>query len=347
MDDDQNFEAELLNLLREEHEKLDAEKVDLLRVERKKSPYIPESIDFERAEIAEHFFDHCTTVYALFDSELTFDALQNATVSHEQEEKIIEALTRAIQGEVERIPELCEGEMEVRGVGAYWYESEREDFEPAFEDLEESEILIGDIGGYYVAPSEENQGGSLPTIFVKLDNATVSDATGMEVKSVESVFVPFLEKRLMFSKVHRRNDEASLAPKEPERDKELEITTRFTGELIRDFCNDIENDLNHNEGWDEAEHFENRAEYQAQLDIFMEAVDKEAPLLLDLSSCISMNGEVIDFGTDVVKYLDSVIIEVSNTWRVVHGFITENDAKEITNIIHVLPEHIKKIEYLD
>ena len=336
----------------------DTELQNLLRQERAKEPFLLESIEPERQQLLEALYDHAMAVYESRDEEISVEAMLNADDSADDSE-VTRQLDQLIQHDVARFETIVDGEMQVSGEGAYLQvvESEdNEDTESSIQFLGDDNVIRGDIVKYTVqsifpyqefqkaknnnfneAPSEDYRDDPAG-LSVVLENAALYDASGNEVATLGWVLAPMVYPSLVFDKVLRQfSGNTEMAPAEPE----VDARDILTGDLFREYCTDIENDLNYNDYTD--------GNFAAQYDMHMQAlaqyvaaVDTERVLCVTATGNNVLSGASIELNDSAANYDAPTIIRHNDDWRVVHGFsIVTDDTDDMMIPVHVLPENIQ------
>jgi hypothetical protein len=339
--DEKDFNTELAKLFKEE---------------RRKEPYYLESFNTEITLLVQSFITHQDAMKQ-FDTIETvddfLDDLSNELEASEDEEsvpydRISLQLADFLQADVERYGVPQEGEVQVGGVGIYLDESadiqEGVMGRPA-ELLEEGMSLIGEVSFYGVAQNTDLDALDMQEHpydhyepWLILDDVVLYDAAGNEQKRMDTALIPLLYPDYTFSKVIRFNE----AP----RPKEVmpELRTYFINDFMTAQYTAAENDLQYNEYTPE-ETQEARMAHQDELSLYMETVDADKPMALTTHEALFADGSRREVADVTVLYLQPVFMHLGQTWRVYHGFIAESG--ETQAVIHVLPEDITAIRYLE
>ena len=340
---------------------IDAELVNLLRGEERKQPSSFRSVEPERYDLLLAFNDHIAATSALPDEMTVDDFLSPVQMDDEEFDEMRQnrqdVLTDLIRADVEKYPVLSEGEMRVGGDGFYHFESEDSLVDGA--SLDGDEALHGYIAGYTVLPMispeklERMQAESydpnldvrspfdeVDGIWVSLTDVVVYDNSGYEVERHDMVLVPFSFPTLKFRRVLRQGAD-TVAGERPKR--ELAINEFAFGLESRERCVQIENDLNFNDYSDD-ERDQRVLSHQDDLNEHTASIDCSQELLLTFYDQIDLSGRTQFYEGKKVRYVQSLVSDQITSWRVVHCFeaVTEDDGTEM--FIHVLPEHLVKIE---
>ena len=331
----------------------------LLSDERKKSLYYTISVEKERQLIIDSFADHYVAM-SLLDSVITFDDFlkdQEPNVSSENEDEdapseLVSVLSELVRKDIEMYDVLADGEMQVSGNGIYLFYPEDGDMHE-LEMLEDGATLTGDVKWYSVADMisyeaylHVRQSGEyifddivteVLGVWLVLDNVTLTNAVG-ETTFIGSASVPFSYPKLQFDKIiHQENDivpDVEIA--------EIPIQAHFKSDFMLQVCNDIENDLNHNDYEGEEAH-QVRAQHSDEVSIYMGIVDREEVFEIDAFTAVMQNGDQETLEGVSVQYLDPTIMNCNGTWRVVHAFsVLREDGRAA--VAHILPEYLLSIQ---
>lgn len=344
----------------------------LYSAERKKDLFYLESVERERQAVLSAFYDHYASVSKLQDTLTLEDILSEATTgsagSFKDDDSIdddafvsplAQELGELIQQDIQRHEVLLSGEMQVSGEGVYMFTTDRpEGTEDGMgtEILEDGATLTGDIRYYSVAPMisyddfmRTQRGGDAesealdvetPGLWLFMENVAVTNAAGVTTETLDRVLVPLNYPSLTFNKVIRQSDSVMAEEAQPE-PSQVPVVTHFKSDFMLETCNDMENDLNHNE-YDGEESHRIRAQHQDELSIYMAIVDREAPLTLSAFSAILHDGTEVALADESALYLDPVIMKINDMWRVLHAFqLVSNEGT--LRIAHILPEYLLAI----
>ncbi len=364
---------------------LDAELANLLKgIQPEKQKYKGQaffvSIESERQEIIESFYDHAMSVHSLHEDitpETMFDAPSMDDI--QKEYKALEELVAVDIGQHEA---LVQGEYRISGEGIFMsfpqdlHETDRtvliteeiddedsygEDDDSGFsiEILDDGDTLRGEISHYEVIPTVSYEELShlktndiddaelitdegVPGVWVSLKNVTQYDTSGIEIRTFGSVMVPFTVAGLQFEKAEYQFEE--LAPKIDSEQLGREFKEKFSGSLFREHCNDIENDLNHN-GYSDDEIRAKGAEYLEELGYYIKDVKPgEEMLLTALDGIDPKSKDQVMIIEQKVYYNAPTLLSISDSWRVVHSFYTITAQGAAPRVVNVLPENILSIE---
>ena len=343
--------------------------------ERKKERFRVVSAEKERSAVLDAFFDHYRSSIELMGGMTVEDFLEEVNESAVDErnefsqdddeavDELCSYLDMLSQQDIERYDTLLSGEMNVSGEGMFMFIPDTGDDSRIGGDvgiIEEGMEIIGDIKQYKVAPVfpqealAQMEGGessspadevdvtglNVPGIWLQLENATLFDEMGGVVDTYEELMLPFGYTTLKFHKIIRQSDE--LAPAVKGESVRAPASTHFKGDFILEIYNDVENDLNHNHHEGEEAHAI-RAEYQLELNKYMNGVDREAFLQLDASSAAMLDGSQRELSSARVRYIEPVIASANGSWRVIHAFEVYDSDNSI-KIAHILPEDITSID---
>lgn len=340
---------------------IDAALINLLRGEERKQPSRFRSVEPERYDLLLAFNDHIAATSAL-PTEMTIEDFLNPVPMDsddfdEMRQNRQDLLTELIRADVENYPVLTEGEMRVSGDGFYHFESEESLVDG--ESLDGDEAIHGYIGGYTVLPMispeklERMQDESydpeldvrspfdeVDAIWVTLNDAVVYDNSGYEIGRHDMVLVPFSFPTLKFRRVLRQATDIDSGEKPA---RELAINEFAFGLESRERCVQIENDLNFNDYSDE-ERDQRVISHQDDLNGHTASIDRSQELLLTFYDQLDLSGRTKFYEGKKVRYVQSLVSDQITSWRVVHCFeaATEEGAPEM--FIHVLPEHLVKVE---
>lgn len=345
----------------------DIELAQLFNEERKKEYYYLVSVEQERQAIISAFYDHYMSVAEFRDVTTVDDFLQNLTAENtelleqpaDEDDDFLSPLAtelnELIQKDIESYDVLLNGEMQVSGEGLYMMSPDEEGGSDV-EILENGATMVGDIQWYSVAPmipyelflqtqrgdsfeqpSSDAIASEMPGVWLLMNNVVVTDSNGVTTNEVDQALIPLSYPSLRFHRVIRQEEAVTMDVQEVETEQ-VPVQEHFKSDFMREICNDIENDLNHNEYEGEEAHAV-RAQHQNELAIYMGVVDHEAPLRLRAFSATLLDGNETELNDETVRYVDSVIMNIGGTWRVVHAFETTATDGTI-NIAHVLPEYI-------
>lgn len=358
----------------------DIELAKLYSAERKKEYYYLVSVEQERQAVISAFYDHYVSVSAFQDVTTVDDFLSSfdslvgeptgklETSDDDDDDDddflspIAAELNDLIQKDIESFDVLLDGEMQISGDGIYMV-SPDEGGVPDVEILEQGATLVGDIQWYSVAPmipyelfmrtqnddnyeqpTSDDVTNEMPGVWLLMSNAVLTDENGANVSEHEQVLVPLNYPSLSFNKVMRQK-EALIGNVQDIDIEQVPVESHFKSDFMLEICNDIENDLNHNDYEGEEAH-EMRARHQEELSIYMSGVDREALLCLSAFTATMLDGNEAELTQQAVHYVDTVIMHVNGTWRIVHAFeTTPKDGK--INIAHVLPEFMTEIRLKD
>ncbi len=323
-------------------------------VERKKQT---ESVEYARKAVIDAFNDH---YYALsdFDGVFSVEDFLLGQASNEDEleaddmsDPLIGHLTELMDAELDRYPQLNSGRVLVRGGGVYMYNTpyavdEHESFE--LDLLEDGDSIVGDVRSCMVAPmiayesylhsqygdsharSEDDSPPELPGLWLVLENATVESVSEAEIKKLDRVIVPLSYPSLRFEKADDEEYPIVSAP----------VQAYFTSEFMNETYCTMENTLNHNE-YTTAEHRTLREAYQAELEMYLRAVQKDAELIIDARDVAIAFQDTVDLVQQRVQYNMSVIVQHKGVWRVVHAF--DIDTPDGPLVGHVLTDKLDSI----
>jgi len=352
MDDD--FEIELAKLYNEE---------------RKKEYYYLESVEQERQAIVMAFYDHYAAVSDFQEVQSVEDFLgkllheESAEAPSEEDDfmtPITEELNRLIQADIEKHDVLLGGEMHVGGEGIYMHIDN--DGNNEVEVIENGSTITGDVSWYAVAPmipyeafmrmqrgddsgepDFEDLPMDMPGLWLLMNNIAINDENGIQTGTLEQAMVPLSYPTMTFNKVIRQKD--AVMEKVESEEVHLPVATHFKSDFMLEVCNDIENDLNHND-YDSQEAHDIRASHQSELGIYMTIVTREDFLKVTAFNAIMLDGNETELEAEQVRYMDPVIMKINDTWRVLHAFevITKDGG---FNVAHILPEHLLQILELD
>lgn len=351
--DDREFNIELHNLLNNEAAK--------------KRFYV--SVEEERTAVIDAFHDHYAALSVADEIDTVEDLMariestQKSRSPEEDEalhDEFIASLNECLQKDIEQHPLLLSGEMRVSGEGIYLPLPEPEDasdFIGEPEMLSDGTMIIGDIQFYSVESivsyeqykritSNQDEDPiyeeivETPGIMLYLENARVIEPDMQEERAVGDVVVPLTYASLVFEKVDHHAPE-----KKPQQSIEepIDINEHFRSDFIRETCLNIENALNYND-YDIDEAQAEREYYQAELKVYMNAVDAQKPLSLSAFTARMLSGDYMELTEQKAYYLEAVLVKVGENWRVAHGF--EIETKAGNNIAHVLIEDIVDVRYL-
>lgn len=341
----------------------DTELQNLLRQERAKEPFLLESIEPERRQLLEALYDHAMAVYESRDEEISVEAILEADSSTDDSE-VTRQLDQLIQHDIARFETIVDGEMQVSGEGAYLQVVESEDEEDKDVDssiqfLGDGNVIRGDIVKYTVQPifpyqefqkAKNNNYSEAPAqgyrddpagLSVVLENATLYDASGNEAAALGWVLTPLVYPSLVFDKVLRQF--SGNAETRAMSESEVDVRDVLAGDLFREYCTDIENDLNYNKYT--ADEFAAQYEiHREALTRYVAAIDTERVLSLSATGTNTLSGASVELNDSAVNYDAPTIIRHNDDWRVVHGFsLVTDDMDDAMMPVHVLPENIQTV----
>lgn len=352
--EDKEFQQEVERLI-------DAEQ----RMARSKELYILESLKREKDELMAAFHDHIVALESYPDIQTVDELLASIndraanqdTFTWEDdatEYNMRDHLNELISKEVERFPELLDGEMHISGEGVYVYPSDNvDDNDVELQVIEEGMTLAGEISWYAVEsmPSYEAFRYSqapddfveptLPEtlgIWVALREVIVKDGAGNVIEKHEEVLVPINYPSISLHKVIRQHDAIEARPEEDA--PYIDIWAQFKNDFILETCTLFENDLNYNTYTPE-ERLVLRQQYQDEAAIYMNGVDTETELLLSASEAWMPNGDKTSVNNVSAYYRLPVFMQCNDTWRLYHVFeMWQGDG---VTFAHILPEHLETV----
>lgn len=347
---------------------------NLLRSEAVKEQYRTESLGEAREELLTAFQNHYValtvsqkmdTVEDIFPTEVNEKQVQvseeDTDVFDDKNIELYAKLDELLEKDLLRYPELASGEVKLSGEGLYIHlpqpEEVSEDRAHSSDILEGGAVLFGDIDMYAVEsfvsynsflrlhyalenPESEYHDDVVecPDLLLYMTNTVVVEADGVTSKHLGDVVVPMSYKSLKLEKVIRQSADI-VKEKEPE---PVPLITHFTSDFITEIYRDAENDLNYNERSQEDER-ESREDHQAEINIYMNGIDKNLPLILSAFDSVLIGGKRRQLTNDIAYYLEAVFIKATSGWRIAHAFLVQDDKG--THIVHVLPNDITKVDY--
>lgn len=328
-----------------EFDNFDKEIAALFREERRKESVHHESIQPELAEVVEAFYGHVAAFESL-EQDWTVEEITQGVKPSLDLEELAGAVSELLRQDVERIDrhdDLLIGEVHVSGSGDYMYFQEDgdergDDTFAVGEALQPGEYIIGEIDRGSIAPLPESD---TLTLALHIKEATLYDAAGSKVALFEEGVIIRIDNSFLSVKKVRYNTPTGLA-REQDTFKRPDAGIFLKGSFLQEICNDIENNLNRND-YPPEEHFQVRAEEQAQLSAIIESqIGQDAQFLLSAHNAVLLDGTFLEsLERQTATYNGSTIIEYQGSWRIVHGFdIYEGETKRV---IHVLPEDIETI----
>ena len=320
---------------------------DMIRELKEKQPFYLESMQREQDMITADFHEHLIATIELTQGSF-YDAKFPDTASDEYEE-LSGSLIESMQRSFEKVPHILNGEVRISGEGVYvTTESDNE----GIEILEPGWALQGTITQYLAAPMLITTDGefapnvtqdSLPDLFLLAKNVTLFNEDGEKEGSFEQIHISFTRKTFDFRKIIRHP--LINAPVEQQEVAPRQLIALFRGGEFRDFCNEIENYLNFSDDEDESLQQQHIRAHE-QLIAKTQEFDMQEGQRFVIQATETLDNPMSDVQLDdnsVVEYLEPVICEVGDTWRVAHGFWICNDENDCTTVVHILPEDIQSI----
>lgn len=345
MDEPFDMDAALIELLRQETQK---------HRERVALPF-----EDERRHLRELFDEQYVAVYS--DTDLFLRQLYGEQVDEEvqgaQHDRFIRESLDTIEAASTLVPGDC---MRIGGEGFYLHStSDAPQDTPVLDGqamLDEGATVTGDFASYAVDAcmlsyeqftriddGTEPHFDETPTLWMQLDAAVVRNQYGEEVR-YDSLAVPLFFDSLRFEQLVPRDELLAPnieAPREAPRSQNVLASLR--GPIFQELCNDIENDLNHNE-YEPGELIDLRRTYHEQLIEKTADIPFDAPLSLWAQDAEEPQGGIRFVMGERVYYAGPTIIKYPSAWRVVHGFSLVNESEETVSLVHVLPENIQSAE---
>ena len=356
--DDREFQQEVQRLIESQQRK-----------ERLASPYILESLRREKEALIAAFHDHfiamqrfpeVTTVEEFLESLQAPDSLddQLAWTDNADAYNLQDHLNELMMQEVERLPELLDGEMQISGESIFMHDTEYDDdSEVEVSILEAGATLMGTIQWYCVEsmPSYEaflhtQSPDTMPPpdvvehlgLWVMLQDVTVKDGSGVTIGAHQEVLVPVSYPSVTLHKVIRQHDAIIARPEENL--PYVDIWAQFRNDFILETCRIFENDVNYNER--EADEKQDIViQHQDEVAVHMSGVDGDTPLLLEATEAYMFDGSLPELVDATAYYLQPVFLRRGDTWRIHHAFEVHQGGE--VRIAHILPEHLVTVRSID
>ncbi len=339
-----DFDAELAALLKSESLGAKDSKED----QPKQASY-HEKLDEERNVITKAFHDHILRVHT-FNEDITLESMFDIPDEASNEE-LYGQLTELIQEDIKKIGTLQDGEVYVTGIGPFMISpgEDEDDERVPVEMLEGEDSITGTFDRFAVAPlveldeeTSDLEVKEIPELWICLKNAQVMNSSGFVQYEYEEVMIPFTKKDLSFYKVIR-TDTAALVENKPVF-PERNVKEQFTGELFRQVCNDVENDLNLNK-YDMDEMHRHREEHVYELRMHTDDIEPDELFEITIENAKFLTtDETKSFKNRNAYYDQPAIVKIEGSWRVVHGFSIADDEGGELILVMVLPEDIKDIK---
>lgn len=332
------FEAEFARLVREQHEK---------------QPYTTTSLEQERQELLEIYYDHVVAVQSFTSEEVSVGAAQGPVPGvHERRthaDRVNAQIAELMRGEA-GAQWTVEGEKHVSGHGIYLCPDE----DGSAYILDEGHVLIGTSNSAAVmevvpysayqavqekddfsAEGEEYNGESTSSVCLVLTQVKRYDASGEVFGEHIEVFVPLTYKSLKFAAVERQPLIVIGGGETPT----VSTYSLLSGNDFRQACLDIENDLTYGD-YDPQTFKQQYMEHLEDLREQMQFVDHDAVMV------VSGEGEDIAHNSVTLVeatayYCGATILQQADTWRVAHGFSVDDE------LVHILPEDLISAEVCD
>lgn len=326
-----------------------AELVELLNTERKKLPYTVESVDEAMRLLATSFANHVESLkdfYSMNTVEAFLSSFESddGTILSEDDDGDFQTpfsreLMSLLQEDAERYDAPLTGELLVGGNGVYIQDNTgltEDDERPTLEELQDGMTIVGEFMGYAAlpgiiydeaeqrAPGDDFSEDLEP--WLKLYDARVYDATGTEIVTISSLFIPLSSSEFTFGTVVRNtkfgHEQINQQP------VEIDLKTYFASDFIQGEFLNAENDLQHNEYTSDEERTV-REEYQDEFMLYMEMVNGDNRFVVDASHVYFQGCETSGVLEGVTAYyLQPVLVKIEGVWRLCHAFhILSGDEK--------------------
>lgn len=337
---DQDFQAELENLLNIEQPRYEREK---------RSPFYLESLEQERLKVVEAYNDHVMAMSQLGDDVLSFEDFQEAQeMQNPQDIKDVNnTIANFVMKEIESHDVLWSGEMQFSGQ-VLFYENDGDEPHSGF--LEHGQVLHGEVAGYEVTPTVlgdgETDDSELPGVWAYVRDALVVSVDGSEDAFTEA-YVKINMPHVRMSKVVRRSQDETLAALDPEAElSPAALKELMAGPIFLEMCRDIENDFRNAMAYNEynpEQITELRRSVQDQITALLENVPIDADFMITADEAMPlMHTEIEDIADKPAFYSGTTVVGLYGEYRVVHGFTLVEPSGE-QRIVHVLPQNIRAI----
>lgn len=333
MNEHDDFQAELENLLNDEQR----------RVERERSPRIYlESLEPERRRVVDVYNAQHMGAVGIFE-DVTFEHF-NATVDTRMLYDKNEAISNVVMAELESHEILHEGEVQFSG-NVMLVDYQNEDGLPQHLSLTSGDVVRGEIDGYEIVSLVADDKVTvdhteMPGIWANLTNVNAY-LVGGEIVHLSEVQVKINNPGVMMHRVVHETEDMLRGTSE--RQSEIDYKELLSGDVFRDFCNDLENDLRHNE-YEADEIAVIRHEQQVQINEMLASMSQDERYLLSAHNVTPMvRDKVFSITERVAYYSGTTIVNIYGTYRVAHSFNLVNESEE-QMMVYVFPESIQAIE---